>query len=376
MTSLIGSSAGESGKPLSLKSLKECCSVEEWYGSFKLHSPETVLVQGSDEFTRYLESDGIFMPREIEEEDVYEGDGEWTDEEEEDRERPPRNDNSHNEEEQGTQIGRDGQSSDDGGAALNRWAFPDITRRINAAIKRLGGCAIPKLNWTTPVDSGWVNCNSLKCNDASSVYKLLKSSVLCSHDLRHCEKSGSSVVVAVRKWEEIEKSREFRCFVFRGNVRGICQRDTSTIYEHLEGEKDRVRDAIVDFFGEVVRDNFHGGRFKEYAFDVYLTDRFKVKVLDFNVWGGETDSLLFDWDELGATGRPSDFVEFKIVETVCGPGNHFEFGRMDRYKGPVEAEMLQDGGMDMLRKLAVRPTDISDDDGDDEKEENGEGCEK
>jgi hypothetical protein len=38
---------------------------------------------------------------------------------------------------------------------------------------------------------------------------------------------------------------------------------------------------------------------QDYVFDVYVTPKTKkVKLVDFNVWGGTTLPLLFDWQEL------------------------------------------------------------------------------
>jgi hypothetical protein len=57
---------------------------------------------------------------------------------------------------------------------------------------------------------------------------------------------------------------------------------------------------------------------ENYAFDIYVTNNERVKVVDFNTWGGFTLSLLFTWDELEHIhSEQKDDVEFRIVEDRC-----------------------------------------------------------
>ena len=48
----------------------------------------------------------------------------------------------------------------------------------------------------------------------------------------------------------------------------------------------------------------------KYVVDVSIT-KTKVLILDINLWGTATNSLLFTWEELGS----ADSLEFRIVES-------------------------------------------------------------
>lgn len=48
--------------------------------------------------------------------------------------------------------------------------FPELLAEIDAAIKELGGCVAPKLNWSSPHDAVWVSSGkSLACRNADEV---------------------------------------------------------------------------------------------------------------------------------------------------------------------------------------------------------------
>jgi hypothetical protein len=147
-------------------------------------------------------------------------------------------------------------------------------------------------------------------------------------------------VLVVRKWANLNPAMEFRVFVHGKQVVGICQRDCSTFYDFLEGKMDEVQDLIYAFFygdrggdtkksagSKSVSDATDSSGDKEsrpeekagektksfsvvdtfplsnYVMDVYVDNRNRVWVEDFNPFGEPTCSLLFEWDELCAAGR-------------------------------------------------------------------------
>jgi hypothetical protein len=97
---------------------------------------------------------------------------------------------------------------------------------------------------------------------------------------------------------------------------GISQREVTTFYPVLLEKKDDLLLQIQGFFNNYVRTKFES---ENYAFDIYVTNNERVKVVDFNTWGGFTLSLLFTWDELEHIySEEGDDVEFRIVEDHCG----------------------------------------------------------
>nr|CAB3472510.1 unnamed protein product [Digitaria exilis] len=121
---------------------------------------------------------------------------------------------------------------------------------------------------------------------------------------------GFQYYLALRKWYQgLRPESEFRCFVRERKLIAVSQRDASAYYPSLPGWISEVQPKIEAFFEEVIGPQFGSNN---YTFDVYVrTDR-RVKLIDFNPWGGYTLPLLFTWDELEEEGRGHE-LEFRVV---------------------------------------------------------------
>ncbi|CEF97573.1 D123 [Ostreococcus tauri] len=240
----------------------------------------------------------------------------------------------------------EGCEEDDAGDAdaTAREAFENFTREIGAAIERLGGEVAPKFAWSAPKDATWVTAgNTMKCRNADEVVLLLKASDSVTHDLTEAYRACADYVVdemedeedravrehantalALREWYDLNPSMEFRCFVKTYNLVAVSQRHVNDFYEFLLREKEEIEEAIAEFFENEISKHYTG---RDYVFDVYVTPKtHKVKIMDFNVWGGTTLPLLFDWNELESRGSDQDCVpedergwtdnvEFRVIQS-------------------------------------------------------------
>jgi hypothetical protein len=74
--------------------------------------------------------------------------------------------------------------------------------------------------------------------------------------------------------------------------------------------------------------------------DIFLSGR-KIKILDFNVFGSPTSSLLFDWEEdfiNSSMIRAEDYIDFRVIEHAGSVRPH-EAGR---YRGPIDVTLAPD----------------------------------
>jgi len=196
-----------------------------------------------------------------------------------------------------------------------QFSFPELTESISKAIAKLGGSVFPKLNWSSPKDASWMNGGSLKCKTAGDVYLLLKSSDFIMHDLMHAwddvvdteanelndlsnrnSEGHDNYFLILRKWCNLHPSMEFRCFVASQQLVAISQREHTQCYPHLQSQRMQIRQLVIDFFEEIIRDNFE--KINSYVFDCYIDKDQRVWIIDFNLWGARTDSLLFTWKSL------------------------------------------------------------------------------
>ncbi|KAF7093003.1 hypothetical protein CFC21_095442 [Triticum aestivum] len=122
---------------------------------------------------------------------------------------------------------------------------------------------------------------------------------------------GFQYYLALRKWYPgLRPEAEFRCFVRGRKLVGVSQRDTSAYYQSLPGWSSEVQPKIEEFFEEVVESQFAS---QNYTFDVYVRADGRVKLIDFNPWGGYTLPLMFTWEELEDEKRGEDKLEFRVV---------------------------------------------------------------
>ena len=256
-----------------------------------------------------------------------------------------------------------------------KFTFPDLTLQIQATFSTLHTKTIfPKLDWSSPKDAKWVNGNSLKCCSAGDVYALLKSSDFVMHDL---EVSGKEAMshnyshnLIIRKYTSLTPSGEFRCFCSPSKVLAVSQRDTTTNYPYLLGMKDQIVKAITTFHREQIKEVFNPGPDGCYVMDVYLDRQQKVWVVDFGVWGGWSEALLFEWGEVVEIkrkreneegekdvevefGDDGDDVEFRIVEDESS----IKPDPLSSYRAPVDAvHLVSEEGFDTFKGKCVRPS--------------------
>ncbi|CAJ1965257.1 unnamed protein product [Cylindrotheca closterium] len=315
--------------PFPLQTEVLACQMSSWYPTFSNLQHEetnestsltkkkrknvtiaTIILQGDslpNDFQDYLTSDGVRLPLGAtklsscapNESKDNDDDGWSSDENDENSDGDDNNENDETD-------------------APKQFHFPELNEQITAAVEDMGGAIIPKLNWSTPKDAGWVNGGSIKCQTPGDVYLLLKSSDFCLHDVLmqslkeckdYCNDSTTDetttttqqlppLQLSLRKWCTLYPSMEFRCFVRRHGLLAISQRNHTQHYPHLMQDWPQIQDVLVDFFYDYVRKQFADGTIENYVVDLYLDKKDRVWILDFNPWSQSTDSLLFEWSEL------------------------------------------------------------------------------
>jgi len=262
-----------------------CTSADKW-------TMATAFVPLPESFVEYLGSDGIVLPPVPEgeimlkgdprnaqalPEDAYDdfGDVDWDtvgdDEDEDKSSHPP-----------GPGDNASSSSSEASGQSFTVSSFPTLEKQLNVLLEAMGREAFIKLNWTSPQDAGWV-CGSLKCCSAGDVYMLLKSSDLVQHDLHHAfdkcvdaeagdgNTSPHKPVLALRRWSNLEKSMEFRCFVLNGTLVAVAQRHPQTFHDYLAASSDiakAVRSAAIKLFEQM--EIAQKLQMQHFIFDMYV----------------------------------------------------------------------------------------------------------
>ena len=265
-------------------------------------TPKTRLIPLSSAFVDYLRADGIVVPPEpsppgtSREADTYDDD------------------------------------SDEEGSDPSA-AWPEVHAAIRETIAALGGRVHPKLNWSAPKDATWIAAtNTMECTAPNDVYLLLKSSDFVAHDLdqafdgcvddndddnddnddhdaapaegrsthgppRNAARDIPYHLVLRKSIPALVSSMEFRCFVRRRRLLGLCPRELKH-YDFLPGLVPVLRALVGAFFERELRHSFPD---ESFVFDVYVPrprPEGRVWLIDINPWAPRTDPLLFSWLEL------------------------------------------------------------------------------
>jgi hypothetical protein len=200
------------------------CQFSSWYPTFShvqgqgkrknVTIPSVVLDNLPGEFEEYMLSDGVRLPLGATHLSscAQMGDEDW----------------SSDDEDENNDL------SDDDSQPPQQFHFPELNQQITEAIASFKGGVLPKLNWSAPKDTTWVNEGTLKCQTVGDVYLLLKSSDFCLHDVlrkawKDCEDYDESrdppkLQLILRDWCNLHPSMEFRCFV-RQHELGEYQKD-------------------------------------------------------------------------------------------------------------------------------------------------------
>ncbi|EDQ86889.1 uncharacterized protein MONBRDRAFT_27954 [Monosiga brevicollis MX1] len=184
--------------------------------------------------------------------------------------------------------------------------FPELQVAITKAIAELGGEVFPKLNWSAPKDAVWISqTNSLKCRTAGDVFLLLKSSTHAQHDLLHAyrccqppheERRPEKVFLVLKNYWSSAPSQEFRCFVRQGQLVAISQRHVDQHFPNLAQLATDIRFQCYHLYHDDIKRVVSQPHL---SFDV-ICDGNRAILLDINAWTGDSDPLLYTWQELEA----------------------------------------------------------------------------
>jgi D123 len=365
------------------------CQIGSWYPLFPKSSTfRTVILQDlpDPEFMQYLNADQVILPRGVKTSSALleqRASSHGNDDDDDDECSDQRN---QDEEEDNDDDGDD----DDSTTRIMMEEMNGLSQRIEDAIQLLGGAVIPKLNWSSPKDAIWINGGTMECRRAGDVLLLLKSSDFCAHDVLQLQQqqqqqppgnnNGSPLqspsipiapTLALRKWANLHPSQEYRCFCRERELVAICQRHFTEYWPHLSQDDHlaTMRRVIQDFFRTVVLVSLTGCCccLSSFVFDVYVDRKHRVWLVDLNVWGTSTDSLLFDWDELVddktiTTKDGRNGLEFRVVEHAVNVQAH----PLSNYKAPVDVlDLVSDRNSQQFREfmsMCERPSTRTEED--------------
>jgi len=173
--------------------------------------------------------------------------------------------------------------------------------RLHGAIRNLpGGCFVSG-DVCAPIDSDHFG-KSGKVSYGRTAWRLLAS----SSKVTEAFKAGKTNRITVRPFRRMNRTREFRMFIYGSELKAVSQYHVERHFHRLAGKEKEIWRRTKKFTSQIrdflPRENI--------VVDIYITSENQVLIVDLNSWGAPTDPLLFkiwnrDWErELGVKLLP------------------------------------------------------------------------
>ena len=178
----------------------------------------------------------------------------------------------------------------DGGS--NSDAANNLIKRVDRAISGLPGACFVGLDTCSPDDSPSFKRKKSHSSGKTAI-ELLKN----SDKVKKALKEGTDSKITIRPYRRMDKTREFRLFVYKKNLSGMSQRNLIRHFRRLDGKREEYWAKAQEFYQEIAplieEENL--------VIDIYFTSDGKVLIVDMNAWE-QCDPLLFrkwdrDWSE-------------------------------------------------------------------------------
>ena len=129
---------------------------------------------------------------------------------------------------------------------------------------------------------------------AKSAWKILAS----SGKIQKSAAAGEVEHICIRPFRHMNRTREFRLFIYEGKLSAMSQYYLIRHFRRLEGVKERLWEKAKKFVEETI----WLMPVKTLVMDIYFTSDEEIMIIDINKWGSPTEPLMLntwerDWNE-------------------------------------------------------------------------------
>jgi hypothetical protein len=172
-------------------------------------------------------------------------------------------------------------------------AGESVIRRLQAAIKALPGSCFAHADYCSPTDSPILERNKGAVKSGRKAWEILTT----SDKVRAALEAGKTERLAVHPYRRMDRVREFRLFIYGGELKAISQKCLERHFARLEGRRTPIwkkGQILAAQIAPYLPDNI--------VVDVYLTSAGHYMIMSTKQWGEPTAPLLLrkwdrDWSE-------------------------------------------------------------------------------
>ena len=258
-------------------------TFSHWHAKLRRVAPKATVVRLPPAFVRYLDEDGIVLPR--------------------GSDLPAQENFTSALSSSGSENDEDEDEDED---EVEAPTFPELDAELRAIIDKYDGAVFPKLGHVAPQDAAFMlpSSSKLRCQSPADVYLLLKASDAVARALHQTQQQNRTPELVLKKWFDMPRANEWRLFIKNRRLLALSQRDTA-FYDFLldEDERARIKRRAVQFVRDKVLPELDVDSF---TLDIYFARQPSDKVFAIDLAPLDAaPTLLFDADELqGFAGAP------------------------------------------------------------------------
>jgi len=209
-----------------------------------------------------------------------------------------------------------------GGSAFIRLNTRSLKSAIERDIERLKPIFIEEIKTINVEDFNQVSIaikksvhKALRFSDALNTISYFKKCEKCVLDmdlaLEFADEIDFNMAIVVRQFIDIPPSREFRVFIYGGNVTAISQYHKDCYFPELLDKKDEYQNRIIDFW-KAIKISIESLSYL--IIDIVVYDD-SIQLIDINPFDQHTNAGLFAWErEINLLCSTQGKVEFRVVE--------------------------------------------------------------
>lgn len=181
-----------------------------------------------------------------------------------------------------------------------------LVKRIDKAISSLPGACFIGLDTCSPDDSAIFKRKKSQSSGKGAI-ELLRN----SEKVQKALSDGSTETLAIRPYRRMDKTREFRLFIYNDQLVGMSQRNLIRHFRRLDARRDEFWQKANSFYDDVKQLVKPGN----VVIDIYFTSDGNVLIVDMNEWES-CDPLLFrkwdrDWSEVAGLKLMAEPIKMK-----------------------------------------------------------------
>ena len=169
----------------------------------------------------------------------------------------------------------------------NSAAAKGLIGKFDYVIEHLPGSSFIHADSCAPTDSETFKNTDGAVKKGRQVWNILSE----SEKVRKAIESGETERFCLHPFRRMDHSREFRLFVYEGELKGMSQRFLDSYVSRIQKRQDEIwkmgQKLLIGISDFLPAENI--------VVDVYLTATDRLMILDLNPWEA-CDPLLFRWD--------------------------------------------------------------------------------